>query len=84
MKTFYAAGAAALALALYACPASAQQVPMQQWCAVDSENGDDSCAYSSLQQCLQAFNQTSGICYENLSYRPTTIARPKKARSRNS
>lgn len=90
MKTLFAAGAAAVTLALLACPASAQQtvVPMQQWCAVDSDNGDiDSCTYATLQQCLLSFNQTSGICYENLTYQqqqPITIARPRKVRSRQS
>jgi hypothetical protein len=84
MKMLYAAGAAAIALALHSVPAAAQQVPMQQWCAVDSEGGDlDSCAYSSLQQCLLAFGQ-SGICYANPYAQPLKIARPKKARTRSS
>jgi hypothetical protein len=84
MKTLYAAGAAAVALALYAAPAAAQQVPTQQWCAIDSAEGDvESCSYSSLQQCLLAFSQ-SGLCYENALALPVKIARPKKARTRNS
>ena len=90
MRTLIAAGAAAVALAFLACPASAQQIaiPMQQWCAVDSDNGDiDSCIYVSLQQCLLSFNQTSGICYENTVYTlqtPITVARPRKVRARHS
>jgi hypothetical protein len=87
MNTLYAAGAAAILSALYAAPAAAQQPPAaQQWCAIDSEAGDNaSCIYSSLPQCLQAFNP-SGICYQDSSYQavPTTIARPRKARARNS
>jgi hypothetical protein len=86
MRTILAATAATLALALLAGPASAQQIPQHQWCAVDSENGDvGSCAYSSMQQCLLAFNQTSGICYENPDYKPALAAQPaKKPRVRRS
>lgn len=85
MKTILGAGAVAIGLALCPGPATAQVVELQgwQWCAVDSESGDAGCAYSSLQQCLLAFNQTAGICYQNPDYRPTVAARPtRKARSR--
>ncbi len=72
---------AAVAVLLLAAAAPAHAAPVYPWCAEYEDRGDFTCAYDSMQQCLDTARGSGGSCIANPFYRaPAPVPRPRKVK----